>query len=76
MFPDAVTHPAMYPRPRRGQHPRGVAARVEPEHQALELPAAIAAIRTRRAEGESIRAIAKGLQVSATTVQKVLPVSA
>jgi DNA invertase Pin-like site-specific DNA recombinase len=38
-----------------------------------KLPAAIAnAIRTRRAGGESIRAIARGLQVSTTTVQKVL----
>jgi DNA invertase Pin-like site-specific DNA recombinase len=38
-----------------------------------ELPAVTAnAIRTRRAEGESIRAIAKGLQISTTTVQKVL----
>jgi DNA invertase Pin-like site-specific DNA recombinase len=37
------------------------------------LPAATAnAIRARRAGGESIRAIAKGLQVSTTTVQKVL----
>jgi hypothetical protein len=34
------------------------------------------AIRARRAGGESIRAIAKGLQVSATTVQKVLGASA
>jgi hypothetical protein len=67
----------MYPRLRRGQHPRSVAGRVEPEHQALELPAVTAdAISVRRARGESIRAIAKGLQVSATTVQKVLGAAA
>jgi DNA invertase Pin-like site-specific DNA recombinase len=46
-------------------------------HGRPALPEATAsAIRARRARGESIRAIAKGLQVSATTVQKVLAVAA